>query len=110
MGNTYFYGVGGSQKPNEQRGIDWYLKAANQGYADAQFKLGQIYENGFGVATDYKKAREWYEKAANQRHANAQYALGWLHENGYGVTMDYNKSEEWYRKPQINVTKIIWRL
>jgi TPR repeat protein len=97
-GNAYFYGIGGVNKPNEHEGIVWFLKAANQGHADAQFKLGQIYENGFGVATDYKKAKEWYEKAADQRHANAQYALGWLYENGRGTVTDCDKAKEWYRK------------
>ena len=26
--------------------------------------LGVLYENGYGMAQDYAKAREWYQKAA----------------------------------------------
>jgi TPR repeat protein len=37
--------------------------------------LGALYQNGFGVAQDYAKAREWYEKAAAKGDATAKLAL-----------------------------------
>ena len=48
-----------------------YEKAAKQGHAEAQFKLGDMYS----VEKNYKKAVEWYEKAAKQGHAEAQRIL-----------------------------------
>ncbi|KAF8920469.1 hypothetical protein BGZ58_004354, partial [Dissophora ornata] len=56
--------------------MEWYLKAANQGNASAQYNLGFMYEHGKGVPQDYSKAMEWYLKAANQGHASAQPNLG----------------------------------
>lgn len=41
-------------------------KLAKQGNAQAQFKLGEMYEEGRGVSADLHQARYWYEKAAGQ--------------------------------------------
>ena len=53
---------------DEKIACEWYLKAANQGHARAQYYLGVNYENGTGVPKDEKIACEWYLKAANQGH------------------------------------------
>jgi TPR repeat protein len=44
----------------------WYRKAAEQGYAPAQCKLGTMYSQGHGVTQDYAEAMKWYRKAAEQ--------------------------------------------
>ena len=49
---------------------------AEQGNADAQFKLGESYRRGLGVAADDEQAIVWYRKAAEQGHLVAQWALG----------------------------------
>ena len=51
-----------------------YFSQAN-GLREAQFSLGVMYEYGYGVNRDYKKAVEWYRKAAKQGYADAQAAL-----------------------------------
>ena len=53
-----------------------FLKAADQGYATAQFNLALMYYNGRGVPRDYQAAARWYRKAADQGNAKAQYNLG----------------------------------
>src|SRR4029077_7557720 len=58
--------------------------------------LGALYDNGYGVAQDYGKAREWYEKAAAKDDELAMYSLGVLYGNGYGVAQDYGKAREWF--------------
>ncbi len=50
---------------------DWYHKSANQGYVQAQYALGDIYEFGEGVDVDYVLAQDWYRKAAGQGYAHA---------------------------------------
>ena len=75
-----------------------YRKAADQGYASAQFNLGVMYDNGQGVAQDYSEAVKWYKKAAEQGNASAQCNLGVMYENGYGVTKSYAEAVKWYRK------------
>jgi uncharacterized protein len=44
------------------RAIEWYLKAADQGDADAQCNLGLLFENGKGVAKDEMSEFELYLK------------------------------------------------
>ena len=62
-----------------RRWVERYRKAAEQGRAGAQCKLGRCYENGeFGLDKDEVKAGEWYRKAAAQGNAPAQRALRWL--------------------------------
>ena len=71
---NYEWGYGGV-KQDYQQAMYWYRKAADQGYADAQFKLGWFYESGLGVGKDYGQARVWYQKAADQGDEDAQAAL-----------------------------------
>lgn len=49
-----------------------YLKAAEDGNANAQLVVGGMYENGIGVEQSDSKAKEWYGKAAAQENASAQ--------------------------------------
>ena len=56
----------------------WHRKAAEQGYAKSQFKLGSCYEYGKGVKRDRFEAVEWYRKAADQGDAEAKKRLNLL--------------------------------
>ena len=78
--------------------VKWWQASAEQGNADAQNMLGNMYENGRGVTKDYAKAVEWYRKSAEQGYVYAQNNLGRMYENGRGVSKDYAKAVEWYRK------------
>lgn len=46
--------------------LELYQRAAEQNYAAAQFKLGELFENGKGVDADKAQAIEWYRKASAQ--------------------------------------------
>ena len=69
--------------------------SAEQGDADAQNKLGVMYDNGEGVAQDYAVAVSWYRKAADQGNARAQSNLGLMYANGDGVAQDYVQAHKW---------------
>ncbi|MBR0458737.1 MAG: sel1 repeat family protein [Victivallales bacterium] len=43
--------------------MEWFRKAVEKGYGDAQYALGTCYQEGFGVEKDMEKAVEWYRKA-----------------------------------------------
>lgn len=73
-----------------------FRKLADQGNALAQFNLGLMYDDGKGVAQDYKEAVKWYRKAADQGHAKAQSNLGTTYANGYGVTQDFVQAHMWW--------------
>jgi len=42
---------------------------ADKGDAQAQYKLGIMYNNGWGMTADFAEATKWYRKAAKQGHA-----------------------------------------
>ena len=71
---------------------------AEQGDADAQFRLGVMYDIGQGVPQDEAKAAAWYKKAAEQGDADAQLNLGLMYDNGRGVPQDEVRAVAWYRK------------
>ena len=78
--------------------VKWVRKAAEQGFARAQYDLGLMYEFGRGVERSYEKAVEWYQKAAEQGAASAQGLLGEMYYYGRGVEQSYEKAAEWYLK------------
>ena len=57
---------------------DVIKKAAEQGDASAQNKLGYMYENGRGVPENYDEAMKWYQKAEEQGHADVYVDIGHL--------------------------------
>ena len=59
---------------------------ADRGYAPAIYELAKMYEGGFGVQRDYRKAAELYQKAVKQVHADSMFALGVLYQEGKGKT------------------------
>lgn len=78
--------------------LEWYQVAAEYGYANAQFNLALLYENGEGVPKDIGKAIEWYQKAAKQGYPEAQNNLALMYNDGKGVPQDFKKAVEWYQK------------
>lgn len=97
IGGDYFHGRNGKKKNNIEA-LKWFKKAAEQGYADAQYNLGYCYLTGQGVSQDYSKAVMWYRKAAENGLAYAQYSLGFCYENGQGVLKDIKEAKRWYWK------------
>lgn len=100
LGELYESGVAATQgiQQNYVQAADWYRRAADQGNTQAQFKLGTLYNFGFGVPQDYALAGFWDAKAAKQGDASAQFSLGDLYEWGHGVPQDYVQAASWYRR------------
>jgi tetratricopeptide (TPR) repeat protein len=76
----------------------WWRKAAEQGYAKAQWNLGVAYDSGQGVTQDYAQSALWWFKAAEQGLSDAQCWLGTAYQSGQGVTQDYTQAVFWWRK------------
>jgi hypothetical protein len=64
--------------------VQWYSKAAEQGYALGQNNLGVMYRDGRGVARDDALAVSWLRKAAGQGNVLAQKNLAAMNEQGRG--------------------------
>lgn len=75
----------------------WLEKAASQGLAPAQHRLGSLYEKGNGVARDLPVARQWYERAAASGNVRAMHNLGVLHAEGGLGKPDYDAAAIWFR-------------
>jgi hypothetical protein len=73
--------------------LKWYKLSAAQGNAEAQYELGGIYQQGYGVVLqDYKEAIRWYKLSAEQGYGPAQNGLG----NIFKILQEYTKSHKWY--------------
>ena len=87
-----------SVSKGETEEVTWCRKAADLGDANAQCKLGGMYETGEGVARDYSEAVNYYRKAANQGHSTAQIFIGLMYGDGRGVPMNTGEKVKWFRK------------
>ena len=85
-------------KQDSALAVKWYIKAAEQGHAKAQARLGFCYSTGEGVELDYAVGMKWYRKAAEQGDANGQYMLGFIFAQGIGVQKDVVEAMKWFRK------------
>lgn len=72
-----------------------FTKAAKKGDPEAQFCLGDMYNNGYGVAKDVKKAVTLFRKSAEQRFAPSQINLGIMYSQGQGVEQDLVEAFMW---------------
>ncbi len=71
---------------------------ANQGDAEAQFKLGYMYKSGEKIPKNYPQALHWYTKAAEQGNVRAQYNLAVMYNGGQEIPQDYPQALHWYTK------------
>ncbi|WP_286236995.1 tetratricopeptide repeat protein [Neptuniibacter halophilus] len=72
--------------------------AAESGDAQAQNRLGEMAEFGYGMQRDPNQAFQWYQKAAEQGYVAAEHNIGRCYNFGTGVAQDFSAAEEWYRK------------
>lgn len=72
--------------------------SAEQGDADAQYRLANMYSQGLGVPQDYSEAVKWWRRAAKQGLVQAQHRLANMYKRGLGVPQDYAEAVNWYRK------------
>lgn len=96
LGAMYSSGMG--VKEDKGQAVYWLHKAAEQGYALAQFGLGMLYSGRRGVPQDDKLAVYWIEKAAEQGYEMGQWELGCMYSEGRGVAKDNELAGYWYRK------------
>ncbi len=83
----------------DKRGAaDWFRKAAEQGHAEAQYRIADMYAEGVGVGFSIKLAQDWFRLAAEQGHAAAQYKMGILCMENEGRQRDMAQALEWFRR------------
>lgn len=78
--------------------LENWLPLAEQGDVTAQYNLGLMHYNGWGVPQDYAEAVRWFRRAAEQGPAIAQANLAFMYYMGHGVLQDYAEAARWYRR------------
>ncbi len=84
-------------RSNYATALKVWLPQAKEGDKVAQTYVGEIFEKGLGVGSDYILAASWYRKASEQGYAPAQINLGFLYEKGLGIEKDPVKALNLYR-------------
>ncbi len=75
------------------------LPRAEQGDADAQCDVGQIYERGLGVPQDLRQAATWYQRAAEQGYERGLIQFGRMLWAGLGVQQNAVRAVECWLRP-----------
>lgn len=89
------------ENTTDENAIALLKQAAMSNHAQAQAKLGQLYQTGNGVKQNKQTAAKWYEKAAKNGNSEAQYALGWMYYHGEGVTKNLVQSYYWFNQATV---------
>ncbi len=76
---------------------------AEEGNAEAENRLGQMYDRGLGVTQAYVQAAAWYRKAAAQGDIGSQAALSGMYSLGRGVPRNYDAAALWGRQTMLQV-------
>lgn len=91
----YLKGIGVNK--DYQKGMQYALKAASLGDADAMYELGEIYELGKGVEVNSQEALQWYQKAADLGYEDAIQKLSVSSSNNTASDiLDLKSSEQEY--------------
>lgn len=74
------------------------MKLAEQGDAEAQYTVANMYERGKGTAADSEQALVWYRKAAEKGLDKAEYKIGYFYFKGIGVSKNLKEAITWLHK------------
>jgi TPR repeat protein len=83
----------GTTPRNEQEGLKWALRSAQQRYVLAERLYGLI-----SVHSDPALGKKWMLKAAEHGNAGAQFWLGVAYEQDWFGTIDVKEAVRWYQK------------
>ena len=99
VGCKYFYGDYYEDiEVNYKEALNWFLKAADKGYAEAAHYIGNMYLDGKGVDKNYGNALLWWQKAEKSGFRQAAYSIGTAYFYGLGVEQDYGEAFERFKE------------
>ena len=101
LGMYYLQGALGKQsKKDIAKGLGYLQKAADDGYIQSMYTLGEIYETGNYVdSVDHYKAVSYFRSLAQNNVPGGLFKMGLYHETGDGgVPYDTVKCVEYYRR------------
>ncbi len=81
-----------------EEALRWFRESANNGYNQAQLKIGIMYYEGLGTNQNYKLAFEWIKKSAEKGNTKAQAMLGEMYFKGKGIAKNEGRGSYWLQK------------
>jgi len=81
---------------------DECLRSAENGDADAQYKLAHMYYSGENAPKNKNRALYWLQKSAENGHMIGQYELGIMFYSGNDVSQDREEGLKWLKKSAEN--------
>ena len=98
--------VGSGDASSEALGVpatlEGWMETAEQGDAEAQFKVGSMYLKGLGVNQSLPTALRWFRKSAAGGNVHGQIMLGMMYENGSGVKRSYGEAYAFFTVASAN--------
>ena len=99
----FYYGLalesgaqGTKGKADKERAIALFKKAAEGGFALAQYRLAVLYQNGQGVEQSNTQARKWFSVAAEAGLREAAFNYAVMLETGSGGDSDPKEAARLY--------------
>jgi TPR repeat protein len=74
--------------------IQELMRKAEAGDMESQFRLGSLYDSGYGGPSNAKETEKWYKRAAEAGHSEAQNSMGSI----YQAESRYAEALLWYEK------------
>ncbi|MFI0429953.1 tetratricopeptide repeat protein [Mariniflexile sp. HMF6888] len=90
------YGVG--VEKNENLAFEYMMKAAQQEYGYAEYKLGLFYRSGIGCPIDLVSSVVWLARSSNHGNKEAAYFMGYNFLKGQGVPQSYEAALSWFEQ------------
>lgn len=99
LGSMHQEGIG--VEKNNTKAVSFYNMSAKQGYINALYSLGYMYEKGLGgLKANNCKAASLYQKPSDNGYAPAQHALALVYQEGKCRKINYNKAMVLYKKAE----------
>lgn len=97
-GRVALFGLDGAEVDYELA-MNCFMEAAEEDIeeaAEANYYIGHMYDDGYGVLKDYEKAYEYLSKAAEYNNAKALFSIGYLYYNGQYVEENKDTAKEYF--------------
>lgn len=97
--------------------LEIFTELAENGNAEGQYYLSQLYNFGEGTSVDKEKAFYWCKKSAEQGFTKAFLNLAGMYSYGDGTLVNKRKAFEWFKKSaeqgdvtaQIMLAEMYWK-
>lgn len=90
-------GISAFESKQFVRAYELLFPLAEKGFAEAQYRLAIITQNGLGMVVNKEKALAWMQSAAEQGFDLAQHGLGFMYMEGDCAEQDYAQAIHWFK-------------